>query len=770
MLPGRTNKTNTKLHMKKLLLLFAAILMASAGLWAETVDYLYPVYNTDGVPTSGIKEWKTASVDATVVEDAATPVTWGTAGETTWYVVTGTDVTLSKGAICQGDVHLILADGAKLTATVYEGGYSDSYAGIQVSGEGNSFTIYGQAAQSGQLEAIGGEISAGIGGKPNADGSNITINGGTIMATGGNEGAGIGGGQYSDGSNITINGGTVTANGGEHAAGIGGGYEGNGSNITINGGTIMATGGFEGAGIGGGVSGSGSNITINGGLVTANGGKFAAGIGGGDSDEGFNITINGGTVTANGGDSGTGIGGGHEAAGSNITINGGFVTANSGNFEIGVGAGIGGGNDGYGSNITINGGTVIAASDGAASIGGGYEGNGSNIKVATNHIVKSGNNEIAANRTDEMDIASDLADKQSVIIVPVLSYIDENGEAQKVGAIEVGSSITPITWGEGWYVVNDANVQLAAGAICNGDVHLILADGAVLTATGEQNHAGIEVSGGNSLTIYGQTAQTGKLEANGGEFAAGIGGGDKANGSNITINGGTVTANGGEFAAGIGGGYSDEGFNITINGGNVTATGINGGAGIGGGTFGSGFNITINGGTVTANGEKDAACIGGGHNADGSNIRVATTLLVKADGNNPPTEEIEHDGGGDIAGKLNGKPHATITSILPFWNSANAAIDAAFKGITNENMKAIATTAKKNIEAATTTVAIGSIKEKALADLQYVLSFYNDGKADAFGTLSEKQNGPAVILTDKDGKEFIFYSPKSVEYIKVNEK
>ena len=68
--------------MKKLILLFAAILMASTGLWAETqnVSYSYPVYNTADDPTSGIREWKTASVEATVVTDASEPVTWGTAG------------------------------------------------------------------------------------------------------------------------------------------------------------------------------------------------------------------------------------------------------------------------------------------------------------------------------------------------------------------------------------------------------------------------------------------------------------------------------------------------------------------------------------------------------------------------------------------------------------------------------------------------------------------------------------------------------------------
>ena len=658
--------------MKRLLLLFAAILMASTGMWAETVDYLYPVYNTDGVPTSGIKEWKTGSVDATVVTDAATPVTWGTAGTETWYVVTGTNVTLSKGAICAGNVNLILADGAKLTAT----GWVDEdvefgYAGIQVSGDGNSLTIYGQTAQTGQLEANGETNAAGIGGRARDTGSNITINGGIITANA-----------------------------------------------------------PDAAGIGGGAGGAGFNITINRGIVTAKGEN--AGVGGGYQGDGYNITINGGTVTANG-NSGAGIGGGCDGSGSNITINGGMITAISNH-----GAGIGNGN---------------RARTPA-----------SNIKVATKCRLMAATfldellpEEIAADRSDETDIASYLAGKKYVTIETIstisTTYIDENGKAQEVVATEVWGSFDPVTWGvpwDGylrqttWYIVNGA-VVLPAGAICQGDVRLILADGAILTAMGKDGPdctPGIKVTGnGNSITIYGQANQSGQIIANGGEWAAGIGGGYWIEGTNITINGGTVTANGGDAGAGIGGGHEANGNNITINGGTVTANGYGSASGVGGGALGS-----------------------------SNNIRVATTLLVKADGNNPPTEEIEHDGGGDIAGKLHNKRYATIVSILPLWDAAIAAINAAVGDVTNENIMYFITPSKKNIEAATTTNAINTIKEKALTDLQNIFAIYDAGKTAGFGTLSEKQNGPALIVTDKDDKEIILYSPKSVEYIKVNEK
>lgn len=264
--------------MKKLILLFAATMMASTGLRAETVTYM----DVDG---------QEKTVDATVVTSADTPVTWGVAGTATWYVVVpGTGVELEYGAICSGAVNLILADGARLVATGRQHG-----AGIQVSGEGNSLTIYGQAAQSGQLYAEGSSEGAGIGGAYKQDGSNITINGGRVSAVGGQSAAGIGGGYRQHGFNITINGGEVTATGGASAAGIGGGEEGNGSSITINGGRVIANNIFEpgletvgcGAGIGGGWKGAGSNITITNGFVTAVGYGNASGIGNGEDADSY---------------------------------------------------------------------------------------------------------------------------------------------------------------------------------------------------------------------------------------------------------------------------------------------------------------------------------------------------------------------------------------------------------------------------------------------------------------------------------------------------
>ena len=148
-----------------------------------------------------------------------------------------------------------------------------------------------------------------------------------------------------------------------------------------------------------------------------------------------------------------------------------------------------------------------------------------------------------------------------------VKYLDENGSEQTADNVTVvDSSMTE--WQSGWYIVN-SNITIDNRVTVSGDVHLILADGASLTA-----HDDINVAQGNSFTVYAQSAgaDMGVLTAkNKGMDEAGIGGGSWENAGTITINGGNVTATGGSFAAGIGGGNKASGGTITINGGKVTA-------------------------------------------------------------------------------------------------------------------------------------------------------------------------------------------------------
>gem|GEM_PF-3191079 len=166
--------------------------------------------------------------------------------------------------------------------------------------------------------------------------------------------------------------------------------------------------------------------------------------------------------------------------------------------------------------------------------------------------------------------------------------------------------------------------------------------GGNINATGGKEAAGIgggTSSDGGNITIYGGT-----INAAGGEKAAGIGSGSNDsvflyNGGTIKILGGNITAVGGNGiygGAGIGGGSKCDGGNITISGGTVNARGggsnQNYGAGIGGGAadgnkIGAGAGtITITGGNITANSSGNGKGIGTGANANtGGTVSLSWT-------------------------------------------------------------------------------------------------------------------------------------------------
>ena len=158
----------------------------------------------------------------------------------------------------------------------------------------------------------------------------------------------------------------------------------------------------------------------------------------------------------------------------------------------------------------------------------------------------------------------------------------------------------------------------------------IIISGGTVTAEGGNYGAGIGSGGGSYDGGDHITITGGTVTAAGGEWGAGIGGGYSGSGENITINSGTVTAAGGSYGAGIGGGYGGVGDHITIGGGAVTAEGGENGAGIGGGYSGVGDHITITRGKVTAEGGISGAGIGGGYRGRGRNITVSGAAQVTA--------------------------------------------------------------------------------------------------------------------------------------------
>ena len=130
-------------------------------------------------------------------------------------------------------------------------------------------------------------------------------------------------------------------------------------------------------------------------------------------------------------------------------------------------------------------------------------------------------------------------------------------------------------------------------------------------------HAGLEhnkTDTSGELTIQ-DNDKNGSLKAAGGQYGAGIGGGEKGSGD-VTITGGEITsATGGKYGAGIGGGKEGRG-DVTIEGNTeVNAAGGTGGAGIGGG-YGAKNNSNSTGNQITIrsneNGSPTVNAVGGG--------------------------------------------------------------------------------------------------------------------------------------------------------------
>lgn len=245
-----------------------------------------------------------------------------------------------------------------------------------------------------------------------------------------------------------------------------------------------------------------------------------------------------------------------------------------------------------------------------------------------------------------------------------VSYTDKDGTKYDNEKNEDGDITITGKSDENTVSVKDADVTFKDLEI-DRSASSTAADGAAVSVSGNSSieldgkntissgmgHAGIEKADDNgTMTIKDDNNVSGSLTANGGFGGSGIGGGNNADGSDITITGGTIIANGGFGGAGIGGGSSSisgggNGSDITISGGNVTANGGTAGAGIGGGDGdnanglnkksdstggGRGSNITISGKNtiVNAEGGAEAAGIGGGRSGDADTIEITDSTVI----------------------------------------------------------------------------------------------------------------------------------------------
>ena len=155
-------------------------------------------------------------------------------------------------------------------------------------------------------------------------------------------------------------------------------------------------------------------------------------------------------------------------------------------------------------------------------------------------------------------------------------------------------SYFPTALSDGWYAVK-GDVTVSDRITINGDVHLILTDGFTLNAK-----RGINLPENSTLSIYGQSGGTGKLNAESGNKTA-IGGEDEESCGTLNVYGGQVSAESSGTA--IGGGSSTDG------------------------TGGNGGTVNVYGGTVNAISDSETA-IGGGFSTSGTGEPAATSLYT----------------------------------------------------------------------------------------------------------------------------------------------
>ncbi len=540
---------------------------------------------------------------------------------------------------------------------------------------------------------------------------NITINGGTVTAKGGLGCSAIGGGSHGTVKSVTIMGGRVTANASSYGNAIGCGYNNTTSgsltcpDIIIKGGSITANGDI---GYGGTTSISqtiGGSVTIDDEATVSCSGTINPSTTNYER-RAFNITVYDASLTASVENANIFLPGGKKIVGNIAVSQPGIGTVSakvlykpshlslSGSVIVDYGTKTWSSDENISlsnetNNLTVgeycyafsgkiydkrvstghNSANMTLGLSAPTSFSFTPEISGTSEKVGTASfsgyiisasselageqmlsITDNGSNKyqkgitfpaVTAHKSDLSVIMTD----PSVAIAPV-KYIDANGIEQTVDAQRYSSSVELLTEGT-WYV--DEEITVANRLSVAGTVNLILCNGCKLIAD-----KGITVGNDNTLNIYGQQGNSGKLIANGqnntgnGDFYTGIGGcivyvynNAKTNipCGTIGIYGGDVTAYGGKASAGIGGEYNRAWRGtVNIGGGIVYAKGgarnsaYDAGAGIGGGENGCLATVNITGGTIHAESGDDpywgAAGIGGGQNGDAGNINISGGVIT----------------------------------------------------------------------------------------------------------------------------------------------
>ena len=495
-------------------------------------------------------------------------------------------------------------NGGTLTATncSFTSNTANDVGGIYNANVNN--TYYGKATLE-DCTFTGNSGTNGCGTIGNAAGAtSMTITGGSI--TGGI--AGTNGGAIWNSSTLTLNNVTIqncqALNTGSDQ-GKGGAILNNGGTLTINGGTFQNNTSLDGGAI---HNKSGATLTINSGTFTGN--STTQHGGGAITNQGI-LNVYGGTFTGN--SSFTNGGGiytngplymhGNPAVSGNIGNTG--TSSSTNNLYLAD-------YNGTTRPIIVNGAFTTGAHIGLTPYGASdamtyqYSNHNNGVDPAT--IFFSDNNYSIELTT--LGVSTEVNQNTSVTVIPA-SYIDADGhEAYYANCIPL-STLSPDEYtylSSGWYAMDqDCTFRFRITMTDYADVKIILVDGFTLTAS-----LGITVNNNQFLTIYGQSGQTGQLNASSPSNAsfACIGSTYHHNLGHITINGGVIVAQAtsSSQAAGIGCGqelsasYTSIAGSITINGGTITASGGDRADGIGGALYNTPESITINGGNIHATG------------------------------------------------------------------------------------------------------------------------------------------------------------------------
>ena len=528
------------------------------------------------------------------------------------------------------------------------------------------------------IDLNGHDLGRGLSGPPSEGGdghvigvragSSVTINDGSSNKTGTISGgyAANGGGIYNNnGATVTVNGGTITSN---YATTCGGAIYNKGE-LHFNGGTIKDCTSGDCGGI---YNAEGGTLEITGGTIQ----NCTSERGGGGVVNYGTATISGGSISGN--HATTRGGGVWNGSSATLTVSGGTITGNSAGTN-------GGGVFSYSSfsmsgsvNITGNeNGNLYLDNTSVITVTGALTGSNIGVSLANgnyNRAFTSGystNNNANPSTFFSADLSGaelSLVDGEAKLSASGQLYVECRWEGGNTDGHVVKTTKLASSWSyysdtedlyAGWYVFSGSGT-FNTRPRCHGDVKFILQDDCNVEFT-----KGIHIDKGKTLTIYAQSAGTGKLRAtgdngsslqgdaaiggnngvmggnlviHGGDIyaypthddAAGIGGGDDSNSGmqSLTIYGGTIEARGRSGGAGIGGGQKNNMTTITIYGGTVTAKSDKYGAGIGGGEYGKGGTMNIYGGTITATGGEYGAGIGGGDGGSSGNRGEGGTVKI----------------------------------------------------------------------------------------------------------------------------------------------